>query len=343
MIFKNKKILITGVTGSLGQKLVSRILTGECGVPSKIVGFSRDEAKQHEMRLAWKQKLTATDEIIYHNPGDILEFQIGDVRNFHSVQIALKDVDIVINTSALKQVPTCEYFPFEAVQTNIHGANNIVTAIASDGFKVDTVVGVSTDKACKPVNVMGMTKSIQERIFIEGNLKCSHTRFVCTRYGNVLASRGSVIPMFIDQITKGVPVTITTPEMTRFLMSLDYAVDTIFSAIKSANRGETYIPKIPSARITDVASVMIGNRKIETKYTGIRPGEKIHEVLISEEECYRTVERGDYFAIQPILPELRSSKEIGMCLNKEYTSASDLMNKDEIRNLLKINNLLPDD
>lgn len=343
MIFQDKKILITGVTGSLGQKLVSRILTGELGMPSKVIGFSRDEAKQHEMRLAWKHKIVATDEIIYHNPSDILELQIGDVRNIHSVQIALKDVDIVINTAALKQVPTCEYFPFEAVQTNIHGANNIVTAIAINGFKVDTVVGVSTDKACKPVNVMGMTKSIQERIFIEGNLKCPQTRFICSRYGNVLASRGSVIPMFIDQIKKGGPVTITVPEMTRFLMSLDKAIDTIFAAVKSAKRGETYIPKVPSAKITDVVDIMVDNRKTEIQYIGIRPGEKIHEVLISEEECNRTVDRGDYFAIQPILPELRSSKDISICLNKEYTSANDLMKKDEIRNLLKINNLLIND
>mgnify|MGYP001560512763 CR=1 FL=1 len=247
MIFKDKKILVTGGTGSLGQKLVSRILSGELGLPSKVRVFSRDEAKQHQMRLDWKHKFAATDEIIYHNPGDILEFQIGDIRSFQSVQQALKDVDIVINAAALKQVPTCEYFPFEAVQTNIHGANNIITAIANNGLKVNTVIGVSTDKACKPVNIMGMTKAIQERILIEGNLRCQQTRFICSRYGNVLASRGSVIPLFIDQIKRGGPVTITMPEMTRFLMSFDKAVDTVFAAIKNAQRGETYIPKVPSA------------------------------------------------------------------------------------------------
>ena len=342
MIFKDKKILLTGGTGSLGQKLVSRILTGELGAPSKLTVFSRDETKQHQMRLEWKHKFAATDEIIYHETNDVLEFYIGDVRNLQSVQTALKDIDIVINAAALKQVPTCEYFPFEAVQTNIHGANNIVTAIANDNYRVDTAVGVSTDKACKPVNVMGMTKSIQERIFTEGNLKSSQTRFICTRYGNVLASRGSAIPLFMDQIKKGGPVTITVPEMTRFLMSLDMAIDLIFAAIKSAKRGETYIPKVPSAKITDVVDVMIGDRKIEIQYTGIRPGEKTHEVLISEEECYRTIDRGDYFVIQPILPELRSSEKIDICLNKEYTSADDLMNKDEIRELLRKNNLLLD-
>ena len=343
MIFKDNKILITGGTGSLGQKLVSRILTGELGAPSKLTVFSRDEAKQHQMRLEWKHKFAATDEIIYHETNDVLEFYIGDIRDFQSVQTALKDVDIVINAAALKQVPTCEYFPFEATQTNIHGAHNIVRAIACNDLKVATVVGVSTDKACKPINVMGMTKSIQERIFMQGNLKCPQTRFICTRYGNVLASRGSAIPLFVDQIKKGGPVTITMPEMTRFLMSLDTAIDTIFDAIKNSKRGETYIPKIPSARITDVVDVMIGNRKIEIQYTGIRPGEKIHEALISEEECYRTTDRGDYFVIQPILPELRSSGKIDTCLNKEYVSADDLMNKDEIRELLRKNSLLIDD
>ena len=342
MLFQDKRILITGGTGSLGQKLVSRILTNELGAPSKVIVFSRDEAKQHEMRLNWQHRSLATDEVIYRNPDDVLEFYIGDIRNFHSVRTALKGVDIVINAAALKQVPTCEYFPFEATQTNIHGANNIVKAIVSGGLKVDTVVGVSTDKACKPVNVMGMTKSIQERIFIEGNLECPETRFICTRYGNVLASRGSVIPLFIDQIKRGGPLTITVPEMTRFLMSLDRAADTIFDAIKGAKRGETYIPKVSSAKITDVASALINGKRIEIEYTGIRPGEKIHEVLISEEECYRTNDRGDYFAIKPILPKIGIPGENTDCLRKEYTSADSLMSKDEIRELLGRNNLLLD-
>ena len=301
-----------------------------------------DEAKQYQMLLYWKKELAATEEIIYRDPRDIIEFEIGDIRNLESVQGALRNAEIVINAAALKQVPSCEYSPFEAVQTNIHGANNIVTAIANNDLKVHTVVCVSTDKACKPINVMGMTKSIQERIFIEGNLKCPQTRFICTRYGNVLASRGSVIPLFIDQIKKGGPVTITLPEMTRFLMSLDESVDTIFDAIRSANRGETYIPKVRSAKIIDVADVMIGDREIEIKNTGIRPGEKVHEVLISEEECYRTIDRGDYFAIEPILPELRSSEKTDACLNKEYISADNLMSKDEIREFLEKNNLLSD-
>ena len=342
-LFKGKTVLITGGTGSLGQKLVSRILTGEMGLPSKVIVFSRDEDKQHRMRLEWKQKSVATDEIIYRQAEEILKFQIGDIRDFYSVHGVAKNADIIINAAALKQVPTCEYFPFEAVRTNICGAEHIVTAIANNGLEVNTVVSVSTDKACKPINVMGMTKSIQERIFIEGNLKYPTTRFICVRYGNVLASRGSVIPLFLDQIRMGGPVTITTSDMTRFLMSLDKAVNTIFDAIKNANRGETYIPKVPSAKIIDVADVMIGAKKIETKNIGIRPGEKIHEVLISEEECHRTIDRGGYFAIQPILPELRSSEDFMTCLHKEYTSKDALIGKEEIRELLgKHNLLIPD-
>ncbi len=340
MIFQDKRVLITGGTGSLGEKLVSRILAGGDGTPSRVIVFSRDEAKQHEMRLRFKKIRSATDEVIFRSSGEVLEFFIGDVRNLQSVSTAMRDVDIVINAAALKQVPTCEYFPVEAVRTNILGAGNIVNAIAGSGHKVETVVGVSTDKACKPVNVMGMTKSIQERVFIEANLRSKDTRFICTRYGNVLASRGSVLPLFIDQIKNNGPVTITTPEMTRFLMSLDLAVEIIFSAIKSAEPGETFIPKVPSARIADVASVLVGDRDIEIVTTGIRPGEKIHEVLVSEEECARTVDRGDFFAIQPVLPELRSDLDSTAALESEYTSADNLMSKEEISELLAANDLL---
>ncbi len=340
MIFEDKKILITGGTGSLGKQLVSRILTCEKGTPAKVIVFSRDEAKQHEMRLEWKRKAVATDEIIYRQADEMLDFQIGDVRNLNSIQGVLRNVDIVINAAALKQVPTCEYFPFEAVRTNVEGANNIVTAIVNNGYEVDTVVCVSTDKACKPINVMGMTKAIQERIFIEGNLQCPETRFIGVRYGNVLSSRGSVIPLFIDQIKHGGPVTITDSRMTRFLLSLDEAVDTIFFAIKEASRGEIIIPKPPAALIENVADVMIGNRNIDKQYIGIRPGEKIHEILVSEEECFRTVDRGDYYAIQPVFPELRPTIHPENYLEKEFSSAENLLNVSEIRRLLQENNLL---
>ncbi len=302
-MFGNKTILVTGGTGSLGKVLIRRLLSGELGTPKKIIVLSRDEAKQNDMRISYLKSSAPTDEVIYNNFRRLLEFRIGDVRDFHSVCSALQNVDIVFNAAALKQVPSCEYFPYEAVQTNITGPENIVRAIRELNLPVDTVVGISTDKACKPVNVMGMTKAIQERIFINANLNCPQTRFICVRYGNVLASRGSVIPLFHEQIIAGGPVTITTPEMTRFLLSLDQAVDTIFAAVKNARRGETYIPRVPSARVTDIAQSLIGKLPVKTIITGIRPGEKIHEILVSEEEANRTIGRGDYYVILPILPE----------------------------------------
>ena len=343
MKLSGKTVLITGGTGSLGKTLTRRILTNEIGKPKKIIIFSRDEAKQHEMRLAYKNKLVATDEVIYHNFEELVEFRIGDVRDFHSVAAAVSSVDIVFNAAALKQVPSCEYFPFEAVQTNIHGPENIVRAIRENKLPVDTVVGISTDKACKPVNVMGMTKAIQERVFITANLTCLDTRFICVRYGNVLASRGSVIPLFHGQIKAGGPVTITTPEMTRFLLSLNDAVDVIFAAVREANRGETYIPRVPSAYVVDIAKVLIGSLPIETKTIGIRPGEKVHEILISEEESHRTVDRKHYYAIKSLLPELVINSNEKIALSKEYSSEDNLMTLDELDRIVRKQGLLISD
>ena len=341
-MLKDKRIVITGGTGSLGKVLLRRLLSGEMGRPKKIIIFSRDEAKQHALRVEYMQRKSATDEIIYRNFEQLIEFRIGDVRDFHSVSEVLRGADVVFNAAALKQVPTCEYFPFEAVETNIVGPENIVRAIREHDLAVDTVVGISTDKACKPVNVMGMTKALQERIFIRANLECSSTRFICVRYGNVLASRGSVIPLFHEQIMNGGPVTITTPEMTRFLLSLDQAVDTVFAALKYANRGETYIPKVPSAKITDIASALINDRPIKTVITGIRPGEKVHEILVSEEEAHYTVNLGDYYAIMPILPELRKSEADIQAIAKEYSSSDNLLSKEEVKRLLQHHNLMCD-
>jgi UDP-glucose 4-epimerase len=246
----------------------------------------------------------------------------------------------VINAAALKQVPSCEYFPFEAVQTNIIGAENIVCAIREHDLPVQTVVGVSTDKACKPVNVMGMTKSLQERIFIAANIMVPATRFICVRYGNVLASRGSVIPLFHEQIRNGGPVTITTEDMTRFLLPLERAVDTVFAALRHALPGETFVPKVPSARIVDVAKALIGDRKIGLVITGIRPGEKVHEIMVSDEEAWRTSARGEYYAIRPMLPELVKSGERPSALSKEYSSGDSLLSPEATRQLLDQYNLL---
>jgi len=339
----DKRIVVTGGTGSLGKVLVRRLLSGELGKPKSIMVFSRDETKQHAMRLAYQSRKAATDEIIYRNFEQLLQFQIGDVRDHHRLSAVLRNADVVFNAAALKQVPSCEYFPFEAVQTNIVGPANMVQAIRENRLPVETVVGISTDKACKPVNVMGMTKAIQERIFVQANMDCPNTRFICVRYGNVLASRGSVIPLFHEQIRSGGPVTITTADMTRFLLSLDKAVDTIFAALKQANRGETFIPRVPSARVIDIAGVLIGNRPIKTVITGIRPGEKIHEILVSEEEVDRAVERGAYYAIKPMLPELRTVAKREITLGAEYRSADGPIGKTELAALLRKHKLMVGD
>ncbi len=331
---EGKRVLVTGGTGSLGQVLVRRLLSGTAGDPAKIIVFSRDEAKQHQMRVGYLERFSATDEVIYSNFSRMLDFRIGDVRDSHAVAAVLRDADVVFNAAALKQVPTCEYFPGEAVQTNIGGPENIVRAIREHRLPVETVVGISTDKACKPVNVMGMTKAVQERILIRANLDCPDTRFVCVRYGNVLASRGSVIPLFIDQIANGGPVTITTPEMTRFFLSLDRAVDTILAALADGGPGDTYIPRVPAARMTDIAAALIGDTDVKTVFTGIRPGEKTHEILVSEEEAHRTISRGDFYVILPMLPELRREVSDAF-LGTEYSSADELMDVTRCRDLLE--------
>jgi FlaA1/EpsC-like NDP-sugar epimerase len=342
-VLEGKRILVTGGTGSLGKVLVRRLLSGELGQPSKIVVFSRDEAKQHAMRVEYLNRRVVTDEVIYRNFERILDFWIGDVRDIHSVTSVLRNADVVFNAAALKQVPTCEYFPFEAVQTNVGGADNIVRAIREHHLPVQTVVGVSTDKACKPVNVMGMTKAIQERVLIRANLDCPDTRFICVRYGNVLASRGSVIPLFHEQIRNGGPLTITTPDMTRFMLTLEQAVDTIFVALRGAKRGETFIPRMPSARMTDIAAALIGDLPIQIIMTGIRPGEKLHEILVSEEEAHRTTTRQDYFVMSPILPELRSEESGVQWLENEYSSADNLMSPKDVSELLRRHGLLSPD
>lgn len=325
-------ILITGGTGSLGQTLVRRLLRGEVGIPKKIIVYSRCEAKQYSMKSTWKHAHQATDDIYYDNFTELLEFRIGDVRNYDSLKPAVADSNVVINAAAMKQVPACEYFPAEAVATNVLGAENIVRAVR-EAPGVHTVLGVSTDKACKPINVMGMTKALQERIFVEANVQQSQCRFAAVRYGNVLSSRGSVIPLFKHQIASGGPVTITMAEMTRFLLSLDHAVDTVFAALRSAIRGEVFVPRVPSARVTDIAAQMIGERDIETVFTGIRPGEKIHEILVSEEEAFRTTERDGHYVILPHLPEL-VGEECSRPLRGDYSSADAVIDGDALKALL---------
>ncbi len=340
MILENKTVLVTGGTGSLGKILVRRLLSGEStGTPKKIIVFSRDEGKQHDMRINYLNNKFGTDEIIYKNFSHLLEFRIGDIRNYADVRGAIEGVDVVINAAALKQVPTCEYFPQQAIDTNANGVFNLVRAIHESNSKVETVVGISTDKAAKPINVMGMTKALQERIMISGNISNPQTRFLCVRYGNVIASRGSVIPLFKHQINVGGPVTITVPEMTRFLLSLNQAVDTIFFALEHGEQGEIIVPNAPSVTVINLAKALIGDEKIDIEVTGIRPGEKMHEIMVSDEESKLTLAKENFYAIKPMLPELLDGEFIPV-LNKEFSSEDNVLDFNSTKDLLQEHNLL---
>lgn len=272
-----KKILITGGTGSLGQPLAKRLL--EFGA-SEVRIFSRDEAKQWEM----KQKFAS----------DRLKFYVGDIRNQSDLFTAIKDVDIVFNAAALKQVPNCEYFPFQAVQTNIIGAENIVQLIEQHNLLVQTVVGISTDKACSPINAMGISKAMQEKIFIAANLRCKHTRFVCARYGNILGSRGSLVPLFKQQIAEGKPLTVTSNDMTRFLMTLDEAIYLILKAATMGNGGDIFLPKPIAAQVIVIAKIFSNQSGNVIEIVGIRPGEKLDESLFNEEEAVRLAAQDEH-------------------------------------------------
>lgn len=344
-----KNVLITGGTGSLGKVLLRRLLTGEMGTPEKIVVFSRDEGKQHAILVDYLNAgKNVTDEVMYSNFKNQVRFVIGDVRNENSISDVLQtlDINVVVHAAAMKQVPSCEYFPEEAALTNVMGAANLMRAIRKHGKNVESVIAVSTDKACKPVNVMGMSKSMQERIMLQAAMGLKGKRIMAVRYGNVLASRGSVIPLFHELIRKNNTLTITHADMTRFLLSLDDAVNIIFEAMNNGLNGEMYIPQIPAAKVTDIAEILIGNRGLKTKITGIRPGEKLHEILISEEEGRRCYERNGYYVIPSILPEISDAANDGHYGKKvefsdgEYSSETSLMSKAEVAEMLKKNNLL---
>jgi UDP-glucose 4-epimerase len=277
---------------------------------------------------------TATDDVIYENSQDLLNFRIGDVRDYSALLSALRECEVVFHAAALKQVPSCEYFPYEAVLTNIVGAQNVARGIRENNLAIERVIGISTDKACKPINVMGMTKALQERVLIEANRDCPNTSFMCVRYGNVIASRGSIVPLFVEQVRKNQTLTVTLEEMTRFLLSLDKAVDTVFAAISEGGRGETYVPKVSSAKMIDVAKAIMGGKTLPIIFTGIRPGEKVHEIMVSEEECFRTIERGEYYVILPVLPELRQEKDFSPALESEYSSKDKNITIEELKVLL---------
>lgn len=282
-----KNILITGGTGSFGRQIILELMKYK---PNTIKIFSRDEDKQYSLQ----QELA--DKSIFKK----MEFLIGDVRDYDRLFTVMKNVDIVFHAAALKQVPAVEKHPYEAVKTNVYGTYNIVkAAVARD---VKKVVAISTDKAVKPVNAMGMTKALQEKIILSDDLEKNKTIFSCVRYGNVLGSRGSVIPLWDKKIKEKKPLPITHPEMSRFMLTLNEAIDLVFHALKNSTGGEIFVKKAPSIIIKDLAKIyaelVTGKKDYSVDYIGIRAGEKLHEVLVSNEEMRHTVEEENHFVIK---------------------------------------------
>ena len=285
--FENKVLLITGGTGSFGHAVLKRFVSSDI---REIRVFSRDEKKQDDMRHEYQQK--------YPHVADKVKYYIGDVRSIESVRMAMQGVDFVFHAAALKQVPSCEFFPMEAVRTNVIGTDNVLTAAIEAG--VECVICLSTDKAAYPINAMGITKAIEEKVAVAKSRNSSKTRICCTRYGNVLCSRGSVIPLWIEQIRQGVPVTVTEPMMTRFIMSLDEAVDLVlFSFVKGQN-GDILVQKAPACTIKTQAEAiceLFGGKKEDIRVIGIRHGEKMYETLLTKEECAKAEDMGNFYRI----------------------------------------------
>lgn len=285
-IFKDKTLLITGGTGSFGNAVLNRFLSSDI---SEIRVFSRDEKKQDDMRHEFQAKMPEAS--------DKIKFFIGDVRDLASVKNAMHGVDYIFHAAALKQVPSCEFFPMEAVRTNVFGTDNVLTAAIDEGVK--SVICLSTDKAAYPVNAMGITKALEERVAVAKSRNTTTTKICCTRYGNVMCSRGSVIPLWIDQIRAGNPITITEPSMTRFVMSLDEAVDLVMFAFEHGVNGDILVQKAPACTIETLAKAVTGlfNPETEIKVIGIRHGEKMYETLLTNEECANAVDMGDFYRV----------------------------------------------
>ena len=281
MKWNDKVVLVTGGTGSFGKKFIEIMLKEYH--PAKIIVFSRDELKQYEMSING-----------YNDPS--LRYFLGDIRDLDRLKRAFKDVDIVVHAAALKQVPACEYNPFEAIKTNILGSQNVIDAALDCGVK--KVLAISTDKAVNPVNLYGVTKLGAEKLFIQSNSYAGgrETRFSCTRYGNVVGSRGSVVPVFLQQRHTG-KLTVTDERMTRFWISLDQGVRFVIRCIEQMHGGEVFVPKIPSMSVKDLGAAIAP--ECEIVYSGIRPGEKLHEVLVPEDEARSTVELDDMYVVQP--------------------------------------------
>ena len=284
-LFKDKTLLITGGTGSFGNKVLDRFLKDDIQI-KEIRIFSRDEKKQEDMRIKYKN--------------DKIKFFIGDVRDYRSINDAMDDVDLVFHAAALKQVPSCEFFPVQAVKTNVLGTENVLESAIN--HKVGRIVVLSTDKAAYPINAMGMSKALMEKVAIAKSreIKNDSTIICRTRYGNVMASRGSVIPLFCDQIKKNIPITITNPNMTRFMMTLDDAVDLVLYAFENGQQGDLFVQKAPAATVETLAKAIceLKSPNHDIKYIGPRHGEKLYETLVTKEEMLMAEDRGNYFCIK---------------------------------------------
>ena len=320
-MFNNKRIFISGATGSWGQTLTRMLL--DKYDPKEIICFSRGELQQVLMQRR------------FHDPR--LKFVVGDVRDYEAVRFAMRDVDIVFHLAALKHVPICEDHPQEAIKTNITGTTNIVNAAIENG--VDKVIDVSTDKAVEPLNLYGMTKSVGEKLIIQGNDLGTHTRFVCIRGGNVMGSNGSVIPYFVEQIKAGGPVTITDLNMTRFFLTLEEAITLLFKAAEDSIGGETFVMNMPACYIKDVASVLMKHYgQVAVKEIGSKPGEKLDEMLISKHEAPLSYYYDqNYFVILPVkrTPELEAKySSLTKYDREEFSSRTFIMNHNEIKQML---------
>lgn len=286
-LFTEKTLMITGGTGSFGNAVLNRFLATDIG---EIRIFSRDEKKQDDMRHEYQAK--------YPKYAEKIKFYIGDVRSIESVRGAMHGVDYIFHAAALKQVPSCEFFPMEAVRTNVIGTDNVLTAAIDEGVKC--VICLSTDKAAYPINAMGITKAIEEKVAVAKSRYSGKTKICCTRYGNVMCSRGSVIPLWIDQIKAGNPITITEPSMTRFIMSLEEAVDLVLFAFEHGENGDLLIQKAPACTIQTQAEAvceLFGGKKEDIKVIGIRHGEKMYETLLTNEECAKAIDMGNFYRV----------------------------------------------
>ncbi len=322
-IFTGKTLMITGGTGSFGHAVLNRFLDTDIG---EIRIFSRDEKKQDDMRKE------------YHHSK--IKFYIGDVRDLHSIENAIKGVDFIFSAAALKQVPSCEFFPMEAVKTNIYGTENVLTAAIHEGVK--KVICLSTDKAAYPINAMGISKAMMERIFVAKSRTTESTVICGTRYGNVMCSRGSVIPLFIEQIKTGKPITITDPTMTRFLMSLEEAVDLVLFAFEYAQAGDIMVQKAPACTIETLAQAVreLFHDKNKVQYIGIRHGEKKAETLLTKEECMHAFDLGNFYRVPADNRDLNYGKyyesgKITETERKEFTSDNTIrLNVEQVKQKL---------